>query len=305
MANKKKGGLGRGLDALFADVAPLMEGKASSVKEDRSSFVDEENRIIYVDINNIKPNKSQPRKNFNEEKLQDLANSIKSNGVIQPLVVRKSGDIYELVAGERRWRASKIAGLKNIPCIVRNFDDKQNMIVAIIENMQREDLDPIDEANGLRTMIKKLDMTQEEASAALGKSRAYIANSMRLLNLPEKIQKLVSDGAISAAHGRTLMGIKDKNLQISMCDKILKSGLSVRATEKLVEKAKDDSRPARERKIPHARQEMDIIESDLRSILGTKVKLTGDGRKGKIEIEYYSVGELNELIDMLKEIRRR
>lgn len=305
MANKKKGGLGRGLDALFADVAPLMEGKASSVKEDRSSFVDEENRIIYVDINNIKPNKSQPRKNFNEEKLQDLANSIKSNGVIQPLVVRKSGDIYELVAGERRWRASKIAGLKNIPCIVRNFDDKQNMIVAIIENMQREDLDPIDEANGLRTMIKKLDMTQEEASAALGKSRAYIANSMRLLNLPEKIQKLVSDGAISAAHGRTLMGIKDKNLQIAMCDKILKSGLSVRATEKLVEKAKDDSRPARERKIPHARQEMDIIESDLRSILGTKVKLTGDGRKGKIEIEYYSVGELNELIDMLKEIRRR
>lgn len=305
MANKKKGGLGRGLDALFADVAPLMEGKASSVKEDRSSFVDEENRIIYVDINNIKPNKSQPRKNFNEEKLQDLANSIKSNGVIQPLVVRKSGDIYELVAGERRWRASKIAGLKNIPCIVRNFDDKQNMIVAIIENMQREDLDPIDEANGLRTMIKKLDMTQEEASAALGKSRAYIANSMRLLNLPEKIQKLVSDGAISAAHGRTLMGIKDKNLQIAMCDKILKSGLSVRATEKLVEKAKDDSRPARERKIPHARQEMDIIEGDLRSVLGTKVKLTGDGRKGKIEIEYYSVGELNELIDMLKEIRRR
>lgn len=305
MANKKKGGLGRGLDALFADVAPLMEGKASSVKEDRSSFDDEENRIIYVDINNIKPNKSQPRKNFNEEKLQDLANSIKSNGVIQPLVVRRSGDIYELVAGERRWRASKIAGLKNIPCIVRNFDDKQNMIVAIIENMQREDLDPIDEANGLRTMIKKLDMTQEEASAALGKSRAYIANSMRLLNLPEKIQKLVSDGAISAAHGRTLMGIKDKNLQIAMCDKILKSGLSVRATEKLVEKAKDDSRPARERKIPHARQEMDIIESDLRSILGTKVKLTGDGRKGKIEIEYYSVGELNELIDMLKEIRRR
>lgn len=305
MANKKKGGLGRGLDVLFADVAPLMEGNVPSAKEDKSNFDDEENRIIYVDINNIKPNKSQPRKNFNEEKLQDLANSIKSNGVIQPLVVRKSGDVYELVAGERRWRASKIAGLKNIPCIVRNFDDKQNMIVAIIENMQREDLDPIDEANGLKTMIKKLDMTQEEASAAVGKSRAYIANSMRLLNLPEKIQKLISDGAISAAHGRTLMGIKDKNLQLIMCDKILKSGLSVRATEKLVEKAKDDSRPARERKIPHARQEMDIIEGDLRNILGTKVKLTGDGRKGKIEIEYYSVGELNELIDMLKETRKR
>ena len=381
---KRKGGLGRGLDALFADAAPLFEedleqneeenidtklldiiddvtgdksrerfdskskaksnknhktksdrdetkgNNLNSTKEDKTprehavqleernikdskgetsqtqatsaSIEADEDRVLYIDINDIKPNKDQPRKTFNEEKLKDLANSIKENGVIQPLIIRKAQNGYELVAGERRWRAARIAEIKKVPCIIRNFDEKQNMIVAIIENMQRENLDPIEEALGLNEMIKRFEFTQEQVSNALGKSRAYIANSLRLLKLPEKIQNMIIEGRISAAHGRTIITIKDENKQIEVCDKIIRNGLSVRAAERLTEKIKDDARPERKKRKPSMNAEIAAVEDELRKIFGTKVNINGKASTGKIEIEYYSIDELNRLIDMLRGI---
>ena len=378
---KRKGGLGRGLDALFADAAPLFEedleqneeenidtklldiiddvtgdksrkrfdskskaksnknhktksdrdetkgnnlnstkedktprehavqleernikdskGETSQTQVDSAKIEADEDRVLYIDINDIKPNKDQPRKTFNEEKLKDLANSIKENGVIQPLIIRKAQNGYELVAGERRWRAARIAEIKKVPCIIRNFDEKQNMIVAIIENMQRENLDPIEEALGLNEMIKRFEFTQEQVSNALGKSRAYIANSLRLLKLPEKIQNMIIEGRISAAHGRTIITIKDENKQIEVCDKIIRNGLSVRAAERLTEKIKDDARPERKKRKPGVNAEIAAVEDELRKIFGTKVNINGKASTGKIEIEYYSIDELNRLIDML------
>ncbi|MBF1360870.1 MAG: ParB/RepB/Spo0J family partition protein [Mogibacterium diversum] len=381
---KRKGGLGRGLDALFADAAPLFEedleqneeenidtklldiiddvtgdksrerfdlkskaksnknhktksdrdetkgNNLNSTKEDKTprehavqleernikdskgetsqtqaasaKIEADEDRVLYIDINDIKPNKDQPRKTFNEEKLKDLANSIKENGVIQPLIIRKAQNGYELVAGERRWRAARIAEIKKVPCIIRNFDEKQNMIVAIIENMQRENLDPIEEALGLNEMIKRFEFTQEQVSNALGKSRAYIANSLRLLKLPEKIQNMIIEGRISAAHGRTIITIKDEKKQIEVCDKIIRNGLSVRAAERLTEKIKDDARPERKKRKPSVNAEIAAVEDELRKIFGTKVNINGKASTGKIEIEYYSVDELNRLIDMFRSI---
>ena len=381
---KRKGGLGRGLDALFADAAPLFEedleqneeenidtklldiiddvtgdksrerfdskskaksnknhktksdideakgnslnstkedktprehavqleernikdskGETSQTQADSAKIEADEDRVLYIDINDIKPNKDQPRKTFNEEKLKDLANSIKENGVIQPLIIRKAQNGYELVAGERRWRAARIAEIKKVPCIIRNFDEKQNMIVAIIENMQRENLDPIEEALGLNEMIKRFEFTQEQVSNALGKSRAYIANSLRLLKLPEKIQNMIIEGRISAAHGRTIITIKDEKKQIEVCDKIIRNGLSVRAAERLTEKIKDDARPERKKRKPSVNAEIAAVEDELRKIFGTKVNINGKASTGKIEIEYYSVDELNRLIDMLRSI---
>lgn len=322
----RKAGLGRGLDALFADAAPISEEeyeteiteelpvaeKTSPVKRSRkkqqadgTQEQDTKDRILYIDINNIKPNSAQPRTVFNEEKLKELAESITANGVIQPLIVRKGTNGYELVAGERRWRASRIAGLKTVPCIIREFDDRQNAIVAIIENMQREDLNPIEEARGLKAMTEKYGFTQEQVSASLGRSRTYIANSIRLLKLPDDIQEYVSSGQMSAAHGRTIINIPDRAKQKEIADKIIRNDLSVRATEKLAEKVKDDLRPERKRRKPKTDtqgrdQDVVAVERELMSLTGTKVTITG-GSQGKLELEYYSIEELNRLIDILRE----
>ena len=339
----RKAGLGRGLDALFADVAPIKENDAaekaepsgsrdaksasddkaakaskSAVKkkatpavaaEAKADASSDEDRVIYVDINDIKPNSAQPRMVFDEAKLQELAGSIKSNGVIQPLIVRESNNGYELVAGERRWRASRIAGLSSVPCIIRNFDDRQNAIVAIIENMQREDLNPIEEAKGLKSMTEKYGFTQEQVSSSLGRSRTYIANSIRLLKLPQDIQDYVSSGQMSAAHGRTIINIPDKVKQKEVADKIIRNDLSVRATEKLAEKIKDELRPERKKRKRKSDQpegqvpaEIKAVESELKTLFGTKVNIRGDEKKGKIEIEYYSLEELNRLIDLLRDV---
>ena len=330
----KKAGLGRGLDALFADAAPIKEedsnqnisseseyapkhaaardegksaGKSGSAKSAGKSQDAADDRVIYVDINDIKPNSAQPRMHFDEDKLTELAGSIKANGVIQPLIVRESTNGYELVAGERRWRASRIAGLSTVPCIIRNFDDRQNAIVAIIENMQREDLNPIEEAKGLRSMTEKYGFTQEQVSVSLGRSRTYIANSIRLLKLPADIQEYVSSGQMSAAHGRTIINIPDKKKQKEVADKIIRNDLSVRATEKLAERIKDELRPDRPRRKKKgdgeaaASAEMQAVERELRSLIGTKVNIRGTEEKGKLEIEYYSLEELNRIIEILRD----
>jgi ParB family chromosome partitioning protein len=315
----KKSGLGRGLDALFADVAPIEEAEVSAGGEKPSSGApkaaeaegtDNEDRVLYVDINDIRPNSAQPRSHFDEEKLKELSKSIRSNGVIQPLIVRESSNGYELVAGERRWRASRLAGLKTVPCIVRNFDDRQNAIVAIIENMQREDLNPIEEALGLKSMTEKYGFTQEQVSESLGRSRTYITNSIRLLKLPAEIQQYVSSGQMSAAHGRTIINIPDKARQKEIAEKIIRNDLSVRATERLAEKVKDELRPERKRRKKASEAdkaktaEITAVERELMTLLGTKVNITGDENKGRIELEYYSLDELNRLIDAMREAFR-
>ena len=286
-----------------------MEGKDLNRLKVVLADEDVTDRIIYVDINDIKPNSAQPRKNFDETKLRGLAESISTNGVIQPLIVRAGANGYELVAGERRWRASRIAGLKKVPCIVRDFDDRQNAIVAIIENMQREDLNPIEEALGLKAMTEKYGFTQEQVSASLGRSRTYIANSIRLLKLPPEIQEYVSSGKMSAAHGRTIINIPDKAKQKEAAEKIIRNDLSVRATEKLAERIKDELRPERKRrktsenKSETKSEEVKAVERELMTLTGTKVNITGEN-KGKLELEFYSVEELNRLIDMLREAFR-
>lgn len=304
----KKNGLGRGLDALFADAAPIEEKKESTKNTEntvKKNGTSNEDRILYIDINNIKPNSAQPRKHFDEGKLQELAESIRVSGVIQPLIVRNSENGYELVAGERRWRASRIAKLKKIPCIIRDYDEKQNAFVAIIENMQRENLNPIEEAEGLKAMTDKFGLTQEQVSNSLGKSRTYITNSIRLLKLPSDIQTLISSGQMSAAHGRTIINIVDSDKQRSICDKVIKNGLSVRETELLADKIKDEIKPNRKKrkskKKNNKSSEIVSVENELKRLTGTKVIIVGDGEKGKIEIEYYSTEELNQIIDTVRE----
>lgn len=320
----KKAGLGRGLDALFADAAPIIEeenleenispepkspAKASGSKKAKATKASDENddRVLYIDINDIRPNSAQPRMNFDEAKLNELASSIRTNGVIQPLIVRESSNGYELVAGERRWRASRMAGLKSVPCIIRNFDDKQNAIVAIIENMQREDLDPIEEAMGLKSMTEKYGFTQEQVSASLGRSRTYITNSIRLLKLPPEIQQYVSSGQMSAAHGRTIINISDREKQMEVANKIIRNDLSVRATEKLAEKVKDEIKPDRKKRKKASDQniaksaEIQAVERELMTLTGTRVRIAGDEKSGRIELEYYGIEELNRLIDVLRD----
>lgn len=299
MAAPKNRGLGRGLDALFADQTPVTPSKETSDETVQVSTT--RDAVIYVNIHHIKPNENQPRKNFDEEKIEDLANSIKEHGIIQPLVVRKKDNDYEIVAGERRWRAARKAELKEVPCIVREFTDEQNMLIAIIENMQREDLNPIEEAEGLQRMVSHFGLTQEEVSKSVGKSRPYITNSLRLLKLPEDIRQEVLEGSLSTGHARTLITVSDSEIQSSLCKRIIAEGLSVRETEKLV--ASIGKAP--KKKPMKKAKDVEILkqEEELKEVLGTRVVIGQTGKKGKIEIEYYSREELERLLELLKTLK--
>ena len=299
MAAAKKGGLGRGLDALFADV-PVTAPEEEKKDEKGIADIPAEDRVNYIGIHEIMPNVNQPRKTFPEEKIEELADSIREHGIIQPIVVRKKQKGYEIVAGERRWRAAMKAGLSEVPCLLRELSDEQNMLIAIIENMQREDLNPIEEAEGLHQMISTFGLTQEQVSKSVGKSRPYITNSLRLLKLPDYIRLKVSEGELTAGHGRTLITVEDGNLQRQLCDKIIEDGLSVRQTEKLVSglgKA-PKKKPLQKQKNPDTLR----VEEELKTILGTKVSIVEKGKKGKIEIECFSRDELNRLIELLKKL---
>lgn len=290
MAERK--GLGKGLGALFEDVnidSTEIEGSEAN-KED----------INFIEIDEIAPNDSQPRKTFNKEKLEELARSIKTHGVIQPIVVRKQGSHYEVVAGERRWRAARIAGLSEVPCIVRELTDEQNMLVAIIENVQREDLNPIEEARGIRAMIEDYELTQDEVAKAVSKSRPYITNALRMLKLPDAVLDMVSAGKLSAGHARAILSAKEEE-QTEIAKHVETKGLSVREAEKLSKKGLnfDRKKPG---KHPTKNAAVKQIESELSSVLGTKVNLSQNGNKGKIEIEYYSREELEGLIEALRAI---
>lgn len=313
-APKKSRGLGKGLDALFGDAEVTLEKKPVKVNEENTASeitagdkkqenADKENAggIAYININDIKPNSNQPRKTFDEEKLEELAASIEEHGLIQPLVLRESGKGYEIVAGERRWRAARKIGIKELPCIVRELTDEENMLLAIIENMQREDLNPIEEAEGLKQMIDTYGLTQEQVSKSVGKSRPYIANCLRLLKLPEPVMKYVSTGELSAGHAKVLAGLNDENKQIALAEDSIKKSWSVRELEKAVHDEKPAARKARKTKEKNANVKR--VEEELKEVLGTKVNLNQKGNKGKIEIEFYSKDELERLIEILKTLK--
>lgn len=311
--DKKKKGLGRGLDALFeSTVSVIPPGKAdkdfnapeNAIKHENSDedTTSTENNIFYIDVNHIKPNAKQPRKYFDDEKIEELAESIKQYGVIQPIVLRKSQNYYEIVAGERRWRAARIAGLKEVPCIIRDFTDEENMLVAIIENMQREDLNPIEEAVGVETLIQTYGFTQEEVSKHISKSRPYITNLLRLLRLPDKIRDMLEEGIITQGHARALINIEDEKRQLYICNQILKKGLSVRDVEKLADVAKERPRDKKDKGTSGKSDEISAIERDLESLIGSKVSINEKSGKGNIKIDYYSTNELNHIIEMLKKI---
>lgn len=296
MAAPKNRGLGKGLEALFSN-SEIDTQEISVTKKEES----EEKGISFIDINEIKPNQNQPRKSFNEEKLEELAASIIENGLIQPVILRKADKGYEIVAGERRWRACRKAGLKEIPCIIREFTDEQNMLIAIIENMQREDLNPVEEAEGLNQMIVNFGMTQEQVSKSVGKSRPYITNALRLLKLPSEIREMLLANQLSAGHARAIAGIGDTEKQIQLAEYAIKEGLSVREIEKII-KEENASKKKISRKKAEKSADVRKVEDDLKQIMGTKVNLNQSGKKGKIEIEYYSRDELERLIELLKSL---
>ena len=234
--------------------------------------------------------------------MQELANSIKEHGLIQPVILRQAKKGYEIVAGERRWRACRKAGLKEIPCMIKELTDEQNMLVAIIENMQREDLNPIEEAEGLNQMISSFGMTQEEVSKSVGKSRPYITNSLRLLKLPQEVRDMVSEGKLTTGHARAIAGIGDRERQIQLAEYVIKEELSVREVERLI-KEQHSSKKKNPRRKAEKSADVKRVEEDLKHIMGTKVSLNQSGRKGKIEIEYYSRDELERLIELLKSLQ--
>lgn len=310
-ASKKTRGLGKGLDALFGDAEVTLQSRTEKNSknedeetEDPKQKVDKNERtgggIDYIDINDIKPNSNQPRKTFDEDKLNELAASIEEHGLIQPLVLRKAEKGYEIVAGERRWRAARKIGIREIPCIVRELTDEENMLLAIIENMQREDLNPIEEAEGIRQMIETYGLTQEEVSKSVGKSRPYIANSLRLLRLPETVRKYVEDGSLSTGHAKAIAAVSDEKKQIELAEVAIRDGLSVRQLEKLAQQ--DKSGVKTRSRVKQKTADVKRVEEDLKNALGTKVTLNQKGKKGKIEIEFYSKDELERLIELLKKL---
>lgn len=285
---KKRRGLGKGLAAL--------------IPEEPLNNIDnnEKDKIISIDVSSIQPNKEQPRREFTLDSLKELAESIKVHGLIQPVIVRKIDNGYELIAGERRWRAAKIAGFKEIPCIVKDFENQKSAEIALVENIQREDLNPIEEAIAYKRLMENYNLTQEEISTVVGKSRPYVANTLRLLNLSKEVINFILEGKLSSGHGRALLQISNTSIQVKVAKEIIEKQLSVRETEKLVKglknKIKEKKKDNKEKKRDPFTLE---IEEQLRKVLGTKVQISKGKKKGKIEIEYYSQDDLDRILDII------
>jgi len=302
----KSTGLGRGLDALFGDSeirVPAKTTKAGGETGKNTSKTAEGNAYLYVDIDEIKPNKEQPRQVFDQDKLEGLAASIETSGVIQPLILTKAKTGYELVSGERRWRAARIAGLKKVPATVCEVTDEQKALFAIIENMQREDLNTIEEAAAYQAMIQNYGMTQEGLSKAVGKSRPHIANTLRTLGMPAEIIEFLRNGELTLGHANALGSIKDEKRQLVLARKIVKSGLSVREAERLAGGADKKSVKTREKSANVV--EILAVEQELTSATGIRVKIKGSDNKGRVELQYFDRQGLEEIIDLLRGARTR
>ncbi|HEY8422160.1 MAG TPA: ParB/RepB/Spo0J family partition protein [Thermoclostridium sp.] len=274
-------------------------GKGLGALLDTENILSDESGIVELKINDIEPNKEQPRKNFNQEKLQALAESIRQHGVVQPIIVKKKGTGYTIIAGERRWRAAKIAGLKTIPAIIKDLSSRETMEIALIENLQREDLNPIEEAEAYQKLMEEHGLTQEELSKLVGKSRAAIANSVRLLSLSEKIKDMLINELLTPGHARTLITIEDAERQLELAEEIVEKNLSVRQTEKMVNEQKNIRNISKKGQKLNKDANILDIEEKLKSIFGTKVDLRHNKNKGKIIIEYYSNDEFNRIIELI------
>lgn len=312
----KKTGLGRGLDALFPEkngekVKTTVKKENTSVEtteisvKSKDSHGEDNKSVLTVKISKVEPNRSQPRKQFDEDALLELSESIKQYGVLQPLLVSDKKDYYEIVAGERRWRAAKLAGLKEVPVIIKELSDQQVVEISLIENIQREDLNPIEEAMAYKRLIEEFSLKQDEIAERVSKSRTAVTNSMRLLKLAPKVQQMLIDEMISAGHARAILAITEPDPQYSVAMKVFDEKLSVRETEKLVKKLLE---PAKERKGNVSSTTEDVIyeslEEKMKGIMGTKVHIQRKkNNKGKIEIEYYSRDELERIIELFESIR--
>lgn len=289
MAAKKSG-----LGAKGLGLGALIHSEADDVSSSPE-------RVVELDINAIEPNPHQPRKRFEEESLESLAQSIRSCGVIQPIVVKKEGDSYLLVAGERRWRASKIAGLKTIPAIVRHLQDDALFQTALVENLQREDLNPMEEAEGYLRLKEEFHLSQEEIASRVGKSRPAIANALRLLQLDERVKRFVEEGRLSGGHARALLALEDGQAQFQLAERILEEGQSVRSAEAMVKQYL--ARQGKTEKSPAAPDgktlALRVAAERMQSALGTKVTVKQGGKKGKIEIEFYSPEDLERLLTQI------
>ena len=300
MAVKKKGlgGLGKGLGALISE--------NTNIENINNNDNEVKNGVLEIDINKIEPGKGQPRKNFDKEKIEALAESIKEHGIIQPLIVNKENGIYYIIAGERRWRAAKVAGIKKIPVIEKSATSKEIMELAIIENVQREDLNPVEEAEASERLMKEYEMTQEQVSSMVGKSRSAVANTLRLLNLSKKIRKSLISGEISAGQARPILAIEKAADQDKVAEYIILKELSARQAEEYVKKYISKQKKAEENIETEEnllesinKQEIKYVQDKLRNSLGTKVLLNDNKGRGKITIEYYSKDERERLIEFL------
>ena len=301
MATKKRG-LGQGIDSLIPNKVNVNK-ESEIIKVNADS---EKKDGIFVNINKVEPNREQPRKNFDEDSLVDLSESIKQVGVLQPLLVLDKKDYYEIIAGERRWRAAKLAGLKEVPVRIMNLTDQEVVEISLVENIQRENLNPIEEAFEYKRLLTEFHLKQDEVAERVSKSRTAVTNSMRLLKLDERVQQMVIDDMITTGHARALLGIEDAEKQYATAQKIFDENLSVRETEKLVKKIqKNKDVPVEKKKVSDPAMEAIYhdLEEKMKSILGTKVAINKkDDQKGKIEIEYYSMDELDRIIDLIRTI---
>ena len=305
----KKGGLGKGLDSLIPSGAPknkknITEEKKQPVKvvEKVVEKIVEKPVEMKMKITEVEPNREQPRKNFDEDALLELSDSIKQFGVLQPLLVRKRKDYYEIIAGERRWRAAKLAGVKEVPVIEKEYTDQEILEIGLIENIQRENLNPIEEAIAYKRLLEEFNLKQDEVAERVSKSRTAVTNSMRLLKLSDKVQQMIIDDMISTGHARALLAIDDPELQYTLANKIFDEKLNVRDVEKLVKNI-----DKLDKSVEKTKPENDFVyrdfEEKLKKIMGTQVVIKNkNNNKGKIEIQYYSQAELERIYDMLKKI---
>jgi ParB family chromosome partitioning protein len=297
----KKNGLGKGLDSLITD-------KVNKPAAKETEKLDPASGAVMMDINKVEPNRDQPRKKFDEDALLELSESLKQFGILQPLLVQKRDDYYEIIAGERRWRAAKKAELKEVPVIIKQLSDQEIMEISLIENIQREDLNPIEEAQAYKRLLTEFNLKQDEVAERVSKSRTAVTNTMRLLKLSDRVQQMVIDEMLTTGHARALIGIEDPEQQYTIAQKIFDEKLSVRDTEKLIKNLQNEKKNEKNdaQKIdPKLEAIYRDLEEQMKRILGTKVAISPkDEKRGKLEIEYYSQDELDRIIDMIRTIQK-
>lgn len=292
---QQKRALGRGLSALIPQAAVVSGGSTGQVPV--SGELPAKSGVVRLPIEALQRDSTQPRKVFDAARLQELADSIKAQGIIQPVLVRKDGEVYRLIAGERRWRASQLAGLEEIPAIVREATDAEAFELALVENLQRSDLNPIEEAEGYRRLVEEFRLTQEQVSQRVGKDRSSVANALRLLGLPEEVKEMVADGTLSMGHARALLGVPRLPEMVELAEKVAAQKLSVRDTEKLVRDKRGPSSSGKSEKKKESPQVRQLVEG-LQRRLGTKVRLNDRGGKGTLEIDFFSYEDLDRLINL-------